>query len=808
MVVAFVAVEKTSFSYDSLFCYVVPKEFIYRVFVGSFVVVPFGVYNKKRQGFVFKLEERDDVLNLKNILGVLSYEKFVPEELIFVAKYLHSICFCSWFESVKAVVPNGFFYSLDSCWNLKKLNFDVLDEEEKNMFLFLEGIKNVDELNLKIKEFFLDREKKEILNSLKEKEFLVEINKTKRKILNKDVMFVRVKNLNFSDLKLTEKQKTLFEYIKENGELTLKKACYFCGVTSVVAKNLEKLGLIEIFEKHVYKDPYKEVKKTRDVKDIILNEEQNVAKEGILNFVKREEFKVCLLKGVTGSGKTQVFLKLIDYVLKKGKDCIFLVPEISLTAQLIGFFRSFFGDLVAVLHSGLSNSQQVDEYLRIFNGKAKLIIGTRSAVFAPCRNLGLVVMDEEDGSCYKSSDMSPRYNAKDIAKYRCFKSCCVLVLASATPLIETNFLALNKKYERFVLNKRYSSVGLPKVFVVDMNKAKMSCVNLISQYLFDEIVRNIEKKEQTILFLNRRGYNLGVFCLDCKQGIKCFNCSALMVFHKTNNSFICHHCGAIRKNVKVCDNCNGDRLVYCGQGTQNIEDLIKKAIKNVRVLRLDADATFSREEFEEKIKKFQDGEYDLLLGTQLVAKGLNFKDVTLVGVLSIDGILFGADFKSSERAFSLLTQVVGRSGRENKVGKAIIQTYNPKNKIIAWAAKQDYDVFYQNEIKERKEFFCPPFCDIYIVNFSGHNKQKLLVCAREFIEECKKNAIASLPFKILGISIPYVEMVNKRYKKRIIIKCRNTKNFREWMRFVAKKVFSSKSFSSVRANIDINGDIL
>ena len=808
MLVAFVAVEKTSFSYDSLFCYVVPEKFVFKIFVGCFVVVPFGLYNKKRQAFVFKLEERQDVSKLKDILDILSYEKFITDELIDVSIYMYSICFCCWFETIKAIIPNGFFYSLNNVWKLKDLDLCVLDEKEKEMFLFLRNIKGDNELNLKINELFLDKEKKRILNALKKKNFLVETNKTKRKILNKDILFIRIKNSNNTNLKLTEKQKSLFEYIKINGETTLKKACYCCGLTSVVAKNLEKLGLIEIFDKHVYKDPYKDVEKTRNVEDIILNYEQNVAKEGILSFIKKKEFKVCLLKGVTGSGKTQVFLKLIDYVIKNGRDCIFLVPEISLTAQLIAFFRSFFGDLVAVLHSGLSNSQQVDEYLRIFNSNAKLIIGTRSCVFAPCRNLGLIIMDEEDGSCYKSSDMSPRYDAKDIAKYRCFKSCCVLLLASATPLVETNFLALNKKYERFVLNKRYSKVGLPKVFVVDMNKAKMSSVNLISQYLFDEIVKNLERKEQTILFLNRRGYNLGVFCLDCKQGIKCFNCSALMVFHKINNSFICHHCGAIRKNIRFCDSCKGERLVYFGQGTQNIENFIKKAIKNIRVLRLDADATFSREEFEEKIKNFQNGEYDLLLGTQLVAKGLNFKNVTLVGVLSIDGILFGADFKSSERAFSLLTQVVGRSGRAKKGGKAIIQTFNPKNKIISWAAKQDYDIFYQNEIKERKEFFCPPFCDIYIVNFSGYDRQKLLVCAREFIEKCKKNAKNGLPFKVLGISVPYVEMVNKRYRKRIIIKCKNTKNFREWMRYVAKRAFSSKNFSSIRVNIDINGEIL
>ena len=807
MIIAAVAVEKTSFFYDCLFSYIVPKELSGKIFVGSFVLVSFLKGNVKKQAVVFKLEEKEEIEGLKYILGILSYENFLTRELLDVAVYMHSICFCSWFETVKAILPNGFFYSLKTNWEIENFDASGLNEKEKEILSFLVDL-NLSDLNLKIKEFFLDKDKKKILNSLKKKGILVESRKTKRKILNKDVLMVRARVFSDLNLKLTEKQKALFSYIKENSELPLKKACYFSGVTDVVAKNLLKLGLIEIFEKHIYNDPYMEVRKTRNVEDIILNSEQQEVKDGILKFIKKEEFKVCLLKGVTGSGKTQIFLKLIDSVIKKGKDCIILVPEISLTAQLIDFFRSFFGESVAVLHSKLSQSQQMDEYLRIYNKKAKLVIGTRSAIFAPCKNLGIVIVDEEDGSCYKSSDMSPRYNAKDIAKYRCFKSSCVLLLACATPLVETNYYALTGRYERFVLKKRYGNFKLPKVFVVDMKKAKMSKINLISQYLLDEIEENLKRNEQSILFLNRRGYNLSVFCLDCKEGIKCSNCSALMVFHKVNNSFICHHCGAIRKDIKFCSNCKGKRLVYCGQGTQNIEDLFKKNLEDIKILRLDADATFSRDEFEEKIRDFENGKYNLLLGTQLVAKGLNFSNVTLVGVLSIDGILFGADFRSSERAFSLLTQVVGRSGRLKKGGRAIIQTFNPENKIISWAAKQDYDLFYENEIKERKEFLCPPFCDIYIVNFSGKDKEQLFVCAKEFIEKCRKNASVNLPFQILGISTPYIEMVNKRYRKRIIIKCRNSKKFREWIRIIAVEVFSSKKFRAVRTNIDINGEIL
>ncbi len=736
---------------------------------------------------------------------MLSHTNFLTKDLLDVANFMHSRCFCSWYDTVRAILPSGFFYSLKVRWRFNRSFFGGLSSEEA---LFLEYIKGLAEkrcLNDLVEQFLVDGRYKHILEKLIEKEAL--LKNGKRRILNKKDSLVKVSEDIVFGFKLTKKQKLLFNYIKSCGEVSLKKACYVCGVTNVVAKNLENMGAITIFEKDIYMSSCLNVNKTRNVEDINLSSEQQAAADGLLGLLKNKEPGVALLRGVTGSGKTQVFLKIIDFVLKCGKDVIFLVPEISLTPQMVLFFRSFFGQCVAVLHSGILASKQFDEYKRIFKGLARLVIGTRSAVFAPCKNLGLIIMDEEEGACYKS-DMSPRYDAKDVAKYRAFKTSSLLILASATPSISTNYYAKKGLYSEFVLKHRYKNIELPRVFVVDMKKAAMSLIPGVSAYLFDELEKNLTRSEQSIIFLNRRGYYLSVVCLDCGCGVHCKNCSALMVYHSVNKTFMCHYCGYILTKLKCCSNCKSERLFYCGEGTQNVEQHIKKHLNGAKVLRLDTDSVFSHTDLEEKIKAFENGEYNILIGTQMVAKGLNFLNVSLVGVLSADSVLYGADFKSAERAFCLLTQVVGRSGRAKKQGRAIIQTVNPSNKVIAWAARQDYNTFYENEIEERKAFFCPPFCDFCIVNFIGRDRNKLYICAKEFIAECRKNANSNIPFLLLGISTPYLEMLNKKYRKRVIIKCKNSLRFREWMRCVALKAFSSKNFATIRVNIDINGDIL
>lgn len=741
-------------------------------------------------------------------MSLLSDVNFLTQDLLDVANFVHSRCFCTWYETVRAILPSGFFYSLRARWSFNCSFSGVLSSEEELFLEYIKGLAEKKSLDVLVNQFLMDYKYKHILEKLIEKKVLLKTDYYKRRILNKKDSLVKVSENIVFGFKLTKKQKVLFDYIKSCGEVSLKKACYVCGVTNIVAKNLENIGAITIFEKDIYRNPYSNVSKTRNVEDIKLNAEQQVAADGLLGLLKKGEPGVALLMGVTGSGKTQVFLKVIDFVLKCGKDVIFLVPEISLTPQMVLFFQSFFGQSVAVLHSGILASQRLDEYRRIFKGLARLVIGTRSAVFAPCKNLGLIIMDEEEGACYKSSDMSPRYDAKDIAKYRAFKTSSLLILASATPSISTSYYAKKGIYSEFVLKNRYKNIELPRVFVVDMKKASMSLIPGVSEYLFGELAKNLERNEQSIIFLNRRGYYLSVVCLDCGFGVHCKNCSALMVYHSVNKTFMCHYCGYILTELKCCSNCKSERLFYCGEGTQNVEQHIKKHLKCAKVLRLDTDSVFSHTDLEEKIKAFENGEYNILIGTQMVAKGLNFLNVSLVGVLSADSVLYGADFKSVERAFCLLTQVVGRSGRAKKQGRAIIQTVNPSNKVIAWAARQDYDKFYENEIEERKAFFCPPFCDFCIVNFIGKDKDRLYICAKEFIEECRKNANLNVPFLLLGISTPYLEMLNKRYRKRVIIKCRNSSRFREWMRCVALKAFSSKNFATIRVNIDINGDIL
>ena len=809
MLIAYVAVEKTSFVYDRLYKYIVPLNFVKQIKIGSFVLVPFGNLNKIRQAVVFNLKEEQIAENLKSVIKPLSINFNIKKEMLCVAKFLHSKCFCSWYDTIKAILPAGFFYDLKAIWVLKNddecLN---LSEKAESLYVSLKKITSKKKLNELVEKLVCCEENKQVIEELIIKKKLEKINDVKRKILNKNMTMVKANEEVKGFVKLTQKQQKLLDYIKQNEEVSLKQACYVCGVTVVVAKNLLKLNLIKIFEKHVYRNPYEFAVKKEDASEIVLNKEQEEAKEGILSLLKENCAHVALLKGVTGSGKTSVFLKLIDYVIKQGKDCILLVPEISLTAQILSYFQSFFGKMVAVYHSGISSSEQHDEYVRILKGEAHLIIGTRSAIFAPCKNLGLIIMDEEEGACYKNSEMSPRYDAKDVAKFRVFKTNSLLLLASATPSIETNYFAEKGVYKKFVLKNRYFNLGLPKVFVVDLKKTRMSLIPNVSKYLYEEILLNFKNKEQTILFLNRRGYHLSVICLDCASAIKCDNCSAFMVYHSVNKTFMCHYCGAIKQNISCCNNCKSKRLVFSGQGTQKIEDYIKEKINGIKILRLDSDSIFNRLDLENKIKMFENKEYDILVGTQIVAKGLNFANVTLVGVIAIDSILFGADFKSSERAFSMLTQVIGRSGRGSKKGRAIIQTYNPSNKVILWSAKQNYDVFYENEIVERKEFFCPPFCDLCIINFSGFDEKRLYICAEKFILSCKKNVDVKIPFIILGISAPYLEKLNKRYRKRVIIKCKNSFSFRNWIKNIAKNVFSMREFVGVRANIDINGDIL
>ncbi len=808
MLVALVAVEKTSLSFDKLFEYLIPESLICKLKVGCLVWVSFGKSNRLRQAMVCGVKKIDaNGKNYKSISEVLCEKPIISRELLGVAEFMQKTCFCTWFEAIKCIIPSGLFYDIIENWNFKYLDDSTYSEKELVILDKLKAMSSSKNVDKYIKTLIANGQGG-VVKLLEQRGVLFKSKNTRRKILDKKISMVKAKISDLSVYKLTKKQKLLLEFIKKSGVISAKKACYSCGVTDAVLKNLINMNLVEICQQEIYRNPYKNAVETKLVDDIILNEAQKKIVAGLVDLLEKKAASVALLRGVTGSGKTIVFLKLIDHVFKLNKQCILMVPEISLTPQMVSFFQSFFGEKVAVIHSSLTKAEKLDEHKRILRGEAQLVIGTRSAVFAPCENLGLIIMDEEGEQSYKSSEMAPRYHARDVARYRCFRSCAVLLLASATPSIQTQYFAKIGKYKEFVLNNRYKKAQLPEVLLVDLKKSDMSPIPGMSLKLFNELEKNLQNNEQSILLLNRRGYSSSAVCLDCGQKIRCRNCSAPMTYHNSNDSLMCHYCGYIQSKLKICPYCDEKHILYQGQGTQKIELDISANFPGVRVLRLDADSVFTRLDLEKKIQDFQEQKYEILVGTQMVAKGLNFPNVTLVGVLAIDNMLCSADFRCHERMFSLLTQIVGRSGRGDKLGRAIIQTYNPADQTILQAAKQNFENFYRDEIIERESFFCPPFCDLCVVNFSGLDQKKVMECARKFVNACKKYATPAVPIQLLGISTPYLEILNKRYRKRIIIKCKNNNKFRNWIRPIAIEVFSFGNFFKIRCNIDMNGEIM
>ena len=502
-----------------------------------------------------------------------------------------------------------------------------------------------------------------------------------------------------------------------------------------------------------------------------------------------------------------VFIRLIERVISDGKGIIVMVPEISLTPQFVSQFAKRFGDKIAVFHSALSLGERLDEYKRVKQGLAQIVIGTRSAVFAPFEKVGLIIMDEEQEYSYKS-ESSPRYHARDIAKFRCSCNNALLVLSSATPSVETYYYAQTGRYSLNTLSARYGTAVLPEVVVADMGEElKNGNTSGFSDVLLQNLAYNIEHKKQSILLLNRRGYNTFVTCPACGEAVSCPNCSISLTYHSANNRLMCHYCGYSVPYTDECPVCHSHRLTFGGTGTQRAEKDISDIFPEARILRMDTDATSSKSSYEKMITSFANGDYDILVGTQMVAKGLNFPNVTLVGVLNADHMLYADDYRSYERSFSLLTQVVGRSGRGKDKGMAVIQTHTPDNLIISMAARQDYNTSYSNEIKVRKAMLYPPFADICLVGFVSQNRELTLNGAKKFLAmftgEAKKN-YPNIPLRILGPSPALVVKISNKYRYKIIIKCKNNSDFRALLSKILCEFGKDKEFSGVTAYADMN----
>jgi primosomal protein N' (replication factor Y) len=610
--------------------------------------------------------------------------------------------------------------------------------------------------------------------------------------------------------KLTQKQKSVVNLLRDIGSGFVKEVCYFTGVTPAVVSTLVKRGVVELFDNEIYRSPMKN-RVSRDDEEIILSDEQNIAFVNLLKEYNDSEKHVSLLYGVTGSGKTKVFLRLIDEVIKDGKGVIMMVPEISLTPQMLDLFYSRYGNEIAVFHSALSMGERLDEWKRVKNGEAKIALGTRSAVFAPFENLGLIIMDEEQEHTYKS-EMSPRFHARDVAKFRTNYHNSLLLLASATPSVESYTYAKQGRYSLNVLTERYGNAVLPEVETIDTSRGENALAEgNLTVDLAKALAENYKNKKQSILLLNRRGYNTFASCTSCKTVMTCPNCSISLNYHTRNGRLMCHYCGYSTPFTDVCPSCGERSVKFSGTGTQKIEEELKEVLPEARILRLDTDTSSSRYAFENSLKAFADGEYDIIVGTQMVAKGLDFPSVTLVGVISVDQMLFNDDYKSAERTFSLLTQVVGRSGRGDEKGRAVIQTSFPENEIIRFSVKQDYDAFYNTEINIRKAMIYPPYCDICTVGFVSQDEVKASAASKYFLNKIKElNAeqFSDVQLIVLGPIAPHVAKVGGKYRFRIIIKCRNNKRTREMISSLLKDFASNSSFNGVSAIADMNPDTI
>ena len=813
--IAKVAVSSAIYSFDCEYSYRIPDEYKVMAKAGVRVLVPFGKGNRKTVGFITRLyEETEFDEKIKPVIKIIDEESLLTDEMLSIIMWLKENTFCTYFDAFKSVVPSGYTVNVTQRYTLanKSINEDELDDDELDIVKIIKYAKNQREVD-RILDYTGKPKLKKLITSLIDKGILEESNVLKRKTGDETVRMVRLSDEYIKGeivTSFTVKQKNVVDFLQEYNCASVKEVCYMTNCTETIIKRLVQKQVLKDFRQEVMRNAIGEIDKRVNIDEIILNEEQQNAFLGIMDLINADKPAGALLYGVTGSGKTSVFYHLINQVLKMGKTALLLVPEISLTPQMVNKFKAIFGDSIAVLHSSLSLGQRMDEFKRIKKGDAKIVIGTRSAVFAPLSNIGIIIMDEEGENTYKS-ETSPRYHARDVAIQRCGHNNCVLVMASATPSLESFYCAKIGRYKLFELKERYSKSNLPDVEIIDMqSEAEAGNNGLFSRQLIDSINENLEKKEQTILLLNRRGYNTYISCLECKQPIVCPNCSIPLTYHKKNDKLMCHYCGYTMDNTGRCPECGSDHLHTSGVGTQRVESELARLFPNARLLRMDADTTYSKYSYEENFKDFEQGKYDIMLGTQMIAKGLNFPNVTLVGVLSLDKALFTGDFRSYERTFSLITQVAGRSGRGDKPGAAYIQTFVPDHYVINLAAKQDYDEFYNEEIALRHALTYPPFCDICVIGFSSDLESRAIKASNWFVHALKeyvKEEKVKFTLRALGPAPCTLEMINKKYRYRLILKCKNTRDFRKMISSLLIKFYKNRDFGLVKITADINGDI-
>ena len=807
--IAVVAVSASTVMFDREFSYLIPESLEGKVQRGMRVAVPFGKGNRKTVGMVLDVKPYvKGNIRLKSVISVHDEAPVLNDEMLELCSWLRDNTFCTYYDAVRTMIPSGMNINIREHYSLTDKPGDSVSDGKKRRCLdTLKSAEDTDSAAEELKAQGLGL----ALESLVAEGY-VDYELTGRQNVGDSTVRVAYVTDSYKadpdSFRLTAKQKALLDTIDENEDITVKEACYLSGAGVSVEKKLIEKGVIAEKDYEVFRrvDSFEEADKSVD--DVVLTDEQQRVYDRAAEVMESQKAHCFLLHGVTGSGKTSVFEKLIGRCLDMGRQAILLIPEISLTPQTVNRFRSLFGETVAVLHSSLSLGQRMDEYKRLKRGLAKIAVGTRSAVFAPLDDIGLIIVDEEGERSYKS-DSAPRYSAIDVAKQRARTHGATLMLASATPSIESYYYAQKGIYELLEMKKRYSGTQLPEVTIVDMgNERSEGNTTEFSRQLTGEINENLRNGEQTILLLNRRGYHTIISCADCRKPLYCPNCSIPMTYHKINDMLMCHYCGHSQPIGESCPECGSTRLMKMGFGTQKLEEQLGELFPKARILRMDADTTMSRYAYEKGFNDFSKGKYDIMIGTQMIGKGLDFPNVTLVGVLSIDKALYAGDFRSYERTFSLIAQVVGRCGRGAKKGRAYLQTFMPDHYVLNLAAQQDYRGFYNEETAIRKALLFPPVCDICAVGITSADEQKAQEMSVSIIGIIKEltQTVRDIPLRVLGpIKCSYGK-INGKYRYRLIIKCKNTVKFRSFARQILERA-SKLSYKDVSLYLDMNGDI-
>lgn len=801
MNIASVIVDVPAKQTDKTFDYLIPEKWIDIIKPGMRVIVPFGP--RKIQGFVLELTTHSDFQQLKEIIEPIDLVPILNQELLELGHWITENTLSFKILAYQAMLPAALKAKYEKKVILTKGVLSAQLPNEIQSFFEKQTTITWDEV--------LANHLERICQKEAAKGHLEVVYEVKERLKKKKARFVE---LLLPENEIAEaiselptaakKQKELLAYFLDHPSPAALKKLITSGLSASTVKTLAAKGFVEEKDMEVYRDPYKD-RQFKPTAPLPLTEAQRQAIAPILTSLEQLEHKVFLLFGVTGSGKTEIYLQSIQDVLAKGKEAIVLVPEIALTPQMVHRFKSRFGDLVAVLHSGLSVGEKYDEWRKIERKEVKVVVGARSAIFAPFENLGIIIIDEEHETSYKQEEM-PRYHAKDVAIERARKYHCPVVLGSATPSLESFSRAKKGVYQLLNLPSRMNNQSLPAVEIIDMREEiRNGNRSMFSRSLLEKLKGRLEKKQQTVLFLNKRGYSSFVMCRNCGYVVNCPNCEISLTYHRATEQMKCHYCGFESSVPLKCPECSSDHIRYFGSGTQKVEAELTKILPEARVIRMDVDTTGRKGSHERLLNDFQEGKADILLGTQMIAKGLDFPNITLVGVLSADTMLYLPDFRSAEKTFQLLTQVSGRAGRHKLPGEVVIQTYTPEHYSIELAAEQDFTLFYQKEMIARKIHHYPPFYYLSLITVS-HEQLMTAVSVTEKITNYVRSRLSNEAV-ILGPVASPIPKINNRYRYQCLIKYKREPNLLMAMKNVLNQ-YQKESQNGLQVLVDMNPFLL